>query len=73
MHIVEHKGYIWNEKSKKTEPLKENDHTCNELQYIESTYMTIKSIDHEQVKKDKVTIAWLNTHKKGNQAILRNS
>ena len=73
MHIVEHKGYVWNEKSKKTEPLKENDHTCNEIQYIESTYMTIKSIDHEKVKAQKHTIQHLNTRKPQNRAILRNS
>jgi hypothetical protein len=45
MHIVEHKGYVWDEKSKKVQPLDENDHTCNEIQYIESTYLTVKSVD----------------------------
>ena len=75
MHIVEHKGYVWDEKSHKTQPLDENDHTCNEIQYIESTYMTIKSINHIEEKKKKLSIAWLNTHtnKGRGSAILRNS
>ena len=75
MHIVEHKGYVWDEKSHKTQPLDENDHTCNEIQYIESTYMTIKSIDHEIVKKSKLTIGWINEHSNRgkNNAILKNS
>ena len=50
MHIVEHKGYIWNEKSKKVEPVKENDHTCNSVQYILSTYMAGKAVDKYKVK-----------------------
>ena len=50
MHIIEHKGYVWDEKSKKIEPLKENDHTCNELQYVEGTYLTVKSVDLEAKK-----------------------
>jgi hypothetical protein len=50
MHVVEHKGYIWNEKSKKIEPVKENDHTCNSVQYILSTYMAGKAIDKYKVK-----------------------
>ena len=50
MHIVEHKGYVWNEKSKKTEPVKENDHTCNSVQYILSTYMATKGKDKHKVK-----------------------
>lgn len=47
MHIVEHLGYVWNERSKKVEPVKENDHTCNAVQYIFSTYNTRASIDYK--------------------------
>ena len=53
MHIVEHKGYVWDEKAKKPQPLKENDHTCNSVQYILSTYMATKSRDGEKEKRDK--------------------
>lgn len=75
MHIVEHKGYVWNEKSKKPhpEPVKENDHTCNEIQYILSTYMATKSIDRAAEKAEKLTIKFLNTHKPRGTAIFRNS
>lgn len=74
MHIVEHKGYVWNEKAKKPEPVKENDHSCNSLQYILSTYMATKSIDYKAVKAEKQTIQWLNQKSnKSNSSILRNS
>jgi PBSX family phage terminase large subunit len=75
MHIVEHKGYVWDEKSKKTkpEPIKENDHSCNSVQYVLSTYMTTRSIDHEAEKKNKQTIQYLNTHKPQGASIFRNS
>jgi len=75
MHIVEHKGYVWDEKSKKPkpEPLKENDHSVSAVQYVLSTYMATKSIDHAQEKKQKQSIAYLNTNKPRGTAIFRNS
>jgi hypothetical protein len=73
MHIVEHKGYVWNDKAKKPEPVKENDHTCNSVQYILSTYSATRSIDHKTKKAEKQTIAYLNTRKPPQSAILRNS
>jgi hypothetical protein len=51
MHIVEHLGYIWDEKAKKPAPLKENDHTCSAIQYIFSTYDTTASVDYQSKKK----------------------
>ena len=59
MHIVEHKGYVWNEKAKKPEPLKENDHTCNSLQYIISTYAG-KSANTPQMEAYRKTLAFHN-------------
>jgi hypothetical protein len=75
MHIVEHKGYVWDEKSKKAqpEPVKENDHSVNAVQYIHSTYMAIRSIDHKAIEAQKHTIAYLNQHKPRGTAIFRNS
>ncbi len=75
MHIVEHKGYVWNERSRKPkpEPVKENDHSCNSVHYILSTYMAIRSIDHDAVKKEKLSISWINTHKPRSIAVQRNS
>jgi len=73
MHVVEHKGYIWDEKSSKTRPVKENDHTCNEVQYIESTYMTTKSVDHATERAKRLTIGWITEHRNRAPAIQRNS
>ena len=62
MHIVEHKGYVWNEKSREPKPLKENDHTCNEIQYIFSTYTLVPSRNHEAEEAAKKTLAWMNAN-----------
>ena len=63
MHMVEHKGYIWDDKSKKVQPKKENDHTCNSVQYVinKLTGFTSKRPGIEQFKK---TLAYANIHKK---------
>ena len=58
MHIVEHKGYIWDEKAKKPQPIKENDHTVNAVQYILSTYMAVKSKDTEKENKFKQSVQY---------------
>ena len=50
MHAVEHKGYVWNDRASKPEPLKENDHTCNSVQYPISIYLS-RSIDKESIIK----------------------
>ena len=59
MHVVEHKGYIWNEKSKKKrpEPVKENDHTCNSVQYTLSHYLN-NSEDIPAKKEYQKTMAY---------------
>lgn len=48
MHIVEHKGYVWDDKAKKPQPVKENDHTCNSVQYPISMYLARKSKNKPQ-------------------------
>lgn len=68
MHIVEHKGYIWDEKAKKPQPLKENDHTCNSVQYILSTYIG-KSFDDKKHEQLKQTIAFHNTQRTDDNAL----
>ena len=62
MHIVEHKGYVWDEKSREPKPLKENDHTCNELQYIFSTYTLVPSRNTAAEEAAKKTLAWMNAN-----------
>ena len=59
MHVVEHKGYIWNEKSRKKrpEPVKENDHTCNSVQYTLSHYLN-NSDDIPAKKEYQKTMAY---------------
>lgn len=59
MHIVEHKGYVWNERAKKPEPVKENDHSCNSVQYPVSMYLG-KSVDGEKISKYQRTIEYHN-------------
>ena len=72
MHIVEHKGYIWNEKAKKPEPVKENDHTCNEVQYVVSHYIG-KSVDSEKIRKFEATLAFHNINPNEGQDIQKMS
>lgn len=58
MHIVEHQGYIWDERAKEPKPIKENDHTCSSLQYIFSTYHLAKAVDHEKIEREKQTLLY---------------
>ena len=73
MTIVEHKGLIWDEKAKEPKPLDENDHTCNAVQYIFSTYSLIPAKDYKAIEAKKLTIEWLNTKKSLIPARLQNS
>lgn len=58
MHIIEHQGYSWDEHSIKIKPKDENDHTCNSLQYIFSTYNVHKSIDTQKIEDYKKTLEY---------------
>jgi len=62
MHIVEHQGYVWDEKAKKPTPVKENDHTVSSTQYIFSTYHLAKAVDYERIEKQKQTILYKAIH-----------
>jgi len=62
MHIIEHQGYVWDIKSKKPMPVKENDHTCSSLQYIFSTYHLSKAINYDEIYKQKQTIIYKAIH-----------
>ena len=59
MHIIEHQGYVWDEKRKIPAPVKSNDHTCNSLQYIFSTYHVSKAIDKEALERQQNSILWM--------------
>lgn len=50
-HIVEHQGYVWDDSSIKIKPKDENDHSCNSLQYVFSTYSLISSVDLKAKKQ----------------------
>jgi hypothetical protein len=58
MHIIEHQGYVWDDKSKKLQPKKENDHSCSSTQYVFSTYTTYSSVDIEAKKKYEATLEY---------------
>jgi len=61
MHITEHKGYTWNEKSARVEPVKEHDHTCNSTQYGLSKYMA-KARDRNKEERIRQTLYYRNVH-----------
>lgn len=67
MHIIEHAGYVWDDKSNKVQPLKENDHTCNSLQYIFSTYNAKASVDILEIDKYKQSLEWATIHDNKNK------
>lgn len=67
VHMVQHKGYVWDEKlvgvHRRPTPLKENDHTCDSLQYIVSTFV-LPEIETPKQKEVKKSLHYLNVHKK---------
>jgi hypothetical protein len=62
MHIVEHKGYVWSNKlsgvHNRPTPVKENDHTCNSVQYVINTLHIGRSHD-PALDREKETIKYL--------------
>jgi hypothetical protein len=63
MHTIEHQAYMWDDRAQKVKPKDENDHTCNSLQYIFSTYTTYASKDIEKEKKYMTTLEYY-THRR---------
>jgi hypothetical protein len=67
MHIIEHMGYTWNEKSQTPMPVKENDHTCSSVQYIFSTRLTKKAKNYIAEAEYKKTLEYANIHSQKNK------
>lgn len=70
MHIIEHQGYVWDEKSKTPMPVKENDHSCSSLQYIFSTYSVFKAVDVEAQNRYKQTLEYYTITKSSKRVII---
>lgn len=63
MHIIEHQAYIWDDKTINIKPRDENNHTCDSLGYVFSTYQTYKSVDTKKIEKYKQTLEYAASQK----------
>jgi hypothetical protein len=70
MHIIEHQGYVWDDKSKKLQPKDENDHSCNSTQYVFSTYSTFKSVDIEAKQKYEQSLEYFTVRRENEREII---